>query len=48
MQYRKAVEFHQQHADKGDVEGKFVAYTNLGLVYAKLSQWADAANSHKV
>ncbi|KAH9574389.1 hypothetical protein CY35_01G054300 [Sphagnum magellanicum] len=45
--YRKAAEFHQQHADKGDVEGKFVAYTNLGLVYAKLSQWADAANSHK-
>ncbi|CAK9189940.1 unnamed protein product [Sphagnum troendelagicum] len=45
--YRKAAEFHRQHADKGDVEGQFVAYTNLGLVYAKLSQWADAANSHK-
>lgn len=48
MQYEKAASYHLKHAELADVEGKFIAYTNLGLLYATLGKWADAAKTHKV
>ncbi|CAM6117194.1 unnamed protein product [Calypogeia fissa] len=47
IEYEKAADYHQKHAELADVEGKFIAYTNLGLLYATLSKWGEAAKSHK-
>ncbi|KAL2641798.1 hypothetical protein R1flu_009385 [Riccia fluitans] len=47
IEYEKAASFHLKHADLADVEGKFIAYTNLGLLHATLGKWSEAAKSHK-
>ncbi|KAG6555236.1 hypothetical protein Mapa_003277 [Marchantia paleacea] len=47
IEYEKAASYHLKHAELADVEGKFTAYTNLGLLYATLGKWADAAKTHK-
>lgn len=36
------------HAENANLDGKFVAHTNLGLLYANLGKWTDAAVSHQV
>lgn len=47
IQYEKAEEYHKLHVDNANLDGKFVAYTNLGLLYANLGKWTDAAVSHQ-
>ncbi|KAH9558796.1 hypothetical protein CY35_06G025900 [Sphagnum magellanicum] len=46
-QYLKAIDFHKKHAAKTDIEGKFTAFTNLGIIYATLCIWTEAAKFHK-
>jgi len=48
VQYEKALEHHKLAAEKSDVEGKFICYTNLGILCIMLSMWAEAAKNHKV
>jgi hypothetical protein len=43
----KAIDFHKKHAAKTDIEGKFTAFTNLGIIYATLCIWTEAAKFHK-
>jgi hypothetical protein len=43
----KAIDFHQKHAAKTDIEGKFTAFTNLGIIYTTLCIWTEAAKFHK-
>ncbi|KAL3676761.1 hypothetical protein R1sor_026709 [Riccia sorocarpa] len=47
IEYEKAASYHLKHAELADVDGKFIAYTNLGLLYATLGKWSEAAKSHK-
>lgn len=44
----RACDYHMQHAAQSDIEGKFVAFTNLGLNLTTRCEWADAAKFHKV
>ncbi|KAH8958494.1 hypothetical protein BDL97_06G027700, partial [Sphagnum fallax] len=46
-QYLKAIDFHKKHAAKTDIQGKFTAFTNLGIIYATLCIWTEAGKFHK-
>ncbi|KAH7301001.1 hypothetical protein KP509_23G007300 [Ceratopteris richardii] len=48
IQYEKAEEYHKLHTEVANNDGKFVAYTNLGLLYANMGRWTDAAVSHQM
>ncbi|MCO5559130.1 hypothetical protein L7F22_012722 [Adiantum nelumboides] len=47
IQYEKAEEYHKLHAEIANYDGKFLAHSNLGLLYANMGKWTDAAISHQ-
>ncbi|XP_024524951.1 tetratricopeptide repeat protein 28-like [Selaginella moellendorffii] len=47
MQYEEALAYHEQHAHLADLEGKYMAYTNAGILHAALGNWIEAARSHR-
>lgn len=42
------MEHHKLACEKTNVEGRFICYTNLGLLCSTLSMWAEAGENHKV
>ncbi|KAG0569272.1 hypothetical protein M758_6G074400 [Ceratodon purpureus] len=46
-EYERALYHHKKAAEKSGIEGRFICYTNLGLLCSTLSMWAKAAKNHK-
>lgn len=44
---KQSIHYHEQHRELADVPGKFIAFTNLGLVYQLLSDNQQAAVNHQ-
>lgn len=45
--YDRALFHHARHSDIADVPGQFIAYSNMGLIYYHMKQFANAADQHK-
>ena len=45
--YGDAVEYHSKHLESSYLNDKFVAHTNLGLLFAGLNQPGEAALHHQ-
>lgn len=45
--FEKATTHHSQHCDMGDMLSKFIAHTNLGLVYNQISDQEKATKNHE-
>eukprot|EP01062_Namystynia_karyoxenos_P005607 TRINITY_DN11943_c0_g1_i1.p2 TRINITY_DN11943_c0_g1~~TRINITY_DN11943_c0_g1_i1.p2 ORF type:complete len:469 (+),score=148.24 TRINITY_DN11943_c0_g1_i1:85-1407(+) len=43
----KALRYHEAHCRIADTPGRFVAYTNMGLVYAQLRNWTRSLEAHR-
>lgn len=42
-----AIEHHKRHRDLADIPGKFIAFTNLGLLYNRIGDFKAAAVHHQ-
>ena len=43
---RKAITYHEKHKDIADTQGKFMAHSNLGMIFDKLGEGDKAQLNH--